>query len=297
MKDKLIRGTAKNGEVRIIAALTTQLVSDGARIHNCAATASAALGRMLTAGTLMGVMLKSNKDSLTIKISGGGEAKGVVVTAHSDGSVKGFIGNPLVDLPANPLGKLDVGGAIGKAGDFTVIMDMGLREPYSSSVPISTGEIGDDIAYYYTTSEQIPSAVALGVLVDTDLSIKAAGGFIIQMMPGADPMLADLITYRLEEIPSLTELISKGQGIEEIMKYIFDGMDLKILDCLTPKYRCDCSEQKVEKALISIGEKDLTQIYEEGKTEELKCHFCNKSYKFTNEDIGKILESAKNKKK
>jgi len=294
MKDKLIRGTAKNGEVRIIAALTTELVSEATSIHECAATASAALGRMLTAGILMGAMLKSEKDSLTLKISGGGEAKGVVVTAHADGSIKGFIGNPLVELPANPLGKLDVGGAIGKEGELTVIMDMGLKEPYSSSVPIATGEIGDDIAYYYTTSEQIPSAVALGVLVDRDLSIKAAGGYIIQMMPGSDPMLADLLTYRLEEIPPISELISKGQSIEEIIEYIFDGMDLKILDSFTPEYRCDCSREKVEKALISIGEKDLTEIYEDGKTEEVKCHFCNKSYQFTNEEVGKILKSAKN---
>jgi len=297
MKDKLIRCTAKGGEVRIIAALTTELVSEGVRIHNCAATASAALGRMLTAGSLMGVMLKSEKDSLTIKISGGGEAKGVIVTAHADGSVKGLIGNPLVDLPPNPLGKLDVGGAIGKAGSLTVIMDMGLKEPYVGTVPITTGEIGDDIANYYTASEQIPSAVALGVLVDTDLTIKAAGGFIIQMMPGSDPMLADLITYRLQDIPSLSELISKGQSIEEIMEYIFEDMDLKILDSLIPEYRCDCSLDRVEKALISIGEKDLTEIYEEGKTEEIKCHFCNKSYNFTNEDIGEILKLAKNKKK
>ena len=296
MKDKLIRGTAKNGEVRIIAALTTELVSEGARIHKCSATAAAALGRMLTAGALMGVMLKSDNGSLTIKISGGGEANGVVVTAHADASVKGFIGNPLVDLPASPLGKLDVGRAIGKTGNLSVVMDMGFGEPYSSSVPIATGEIGDDIAYYYTTSEQTPSAVALGVLVDTDLSIKAAGGFIIQMMPGSDPMLADLITYRLEEIPPLSELISKGQSIEEIMEYIFEGMELKILDSVMPQYRCDCSQEKVEKALISIGEKDLTQIYEEGKTEELKCHFCNKSYEFTNDSIGKILSLAKNKK-
>jgi len=269
-------------------------VSEATSIHECAATASAALGRMLTAGILMGAMLKSEKDSLTLKISGGGEAKGVVVTAHADGSIKGFIGNPLVELPANPLGKLDVGGAIGKEGELTVIMDMGLKEPYSSSVPIATGEIGDDIAYYYTTSEQIPSAVALGVLVDRDLSIKAAGGYIIQMMPGSDPMLADLLTYRLEEIPPISELISKGQSIEEIIEYIFDGMDLKILDSFTPEYRCDCSREKVEKALISIGEKDLTEIYEDGKTEEVKCHFCNKSYQFTNEEVGKILKSAKN---
>ncbi len=297
MKDKLIIATAKNGQVRVIAATTTYLVSEGVRIHNCSATAAAALGRMLTAGSLMGVMLKSESDSLTIKIAGGGEAKGVVVTAHSDGSVKGLIGNPEVELPPNAIGKLDVGGAIGLKGDLTVIKDMGLREPYVGSVPISTGEIGDDIAYYFTASEQTPSAVALGVLVDVDLSIKAAGGFIIQMMPGADPMLADLITYRLEEIPPITTLLSDGKSIDEVMDYIFDDMDLKVLDSVIPEYKCDCSRNKVEKALVSIGEKDLLEIYEEGKTEELKCHFCNKSYQFTNEDIGIILKQAINNKK
>ena len=295
--DKLIRATAKNGEVRIIAAITTELVSEGTRVHECSATASAALGRLLTAGTLMGVMLKSPKDSLTLKMAGGGEAKGVLVTSHYDGTVKGLIGNPYVELPPNAKGKLDVGGAIGKAGDLTVIKDMGMREPYVGRVPIYTGEVGDDIAYYFTVSEQTPSAVAVGVLVDTDLSIKAAGGFIIQMMPGANPMLADIITYRLEEIPSITELINRGMSIEEIIEYVFEGMELKILDSLIPLYKCDCSREKVEKAFISIGEKDITEIYNEGKTEELKCHFCNKAYKFTHEEVGEILENIRISKK
>lgn len=292
MKDKLVRATAKGGEIRIIAAITTELVNEGVKIHKCSATAAAALGRMLTAGSIMGSMLKSDKDSLTLQISGGGEAKGVVVTSYADAHVKGYIENPNVDLPANSKGKLDVGGAVGKNGNLTVIRDMGLKEPYVGQVPICTGEIGDDLAYYFTVSEQTPSAVGVGVLVNKDLSIKAAGGFIIQMMPEADDLTADLVTYRLQEIPSVTSLIEKGMSVEEILEFIFEDMDLKILDSVHPVYKCDCSRERVEKVLMSIGSKDLKSIYDDGKTEELVCEFCNKSYEFTHEDIGKILESV-----
>ena len=291
--DKLIRATAKDGQVRIVAAITTDLVNEGVLMHLCAPTAAAAFGRMLTAGTLMGTLLKSEQDSLTLQIDGGGQAKGIVVTAHADSSVKGYIGNPNVDLPANKLGKLDVGGAVGKNGYLRVIRDMGLKEPYVGQVPIRTGEIGDDLAYYFTVSEQTPSAVGLGVLVDTDMSIKAAGGFIIQMMPDADEFLADMITYRLEEIPSITDFIAKGMNIYEILEFIFEDMKLKIHEEIKPMYKCDCSRERVERALISIGKKDLEEIYNDDKTEELKCHFCNKNYEFNHEDIGKLLKEAK----
>jgi len=291
--DKLVRATAKEGQVRIVAAITTDLVNEGVAMHLCAPTAAAAFGRMLTAGTLMGTMLKSKQDSLTLQIDGGGEAKGVVVTAHADSSVKGYIGNPNVDLHANKQGKLDVGGAIGKDGYVRIIRDMGLKEPYIGQVPIRTGEIGDDLAYYFTVSEQTPSAVGLGVLVDTDMSIKASGGFIIQMMPGADEFLADTITYRIEEIPSITEFIEKGMNIEEILEFIFEDMQLKIHEEIKPTYKCDCCRERVERALISIGKKDLEELYNDGKTEELKCHFCNKKYKFNHEDIGRLLKEAK----
>lgn len=295
MRDKIVRATAQNGDIRIIAAITTNLVNEGVRIHNCAPTAAAALGRMLTAGSLMGAMLKSKSDSLTLKISGGGDAQGVVVTSHADGNVKGYIGNPQADLPPNEKGKLDVSGIIGKNGNLYIIRDMGLKEPYVGQVPIYTGEIGDDLAYYFTVSEQTPSAVGLGVLVDKDLSVNAAGGFIIQMMPGANELVADIITYRLQEIPSITEMISKGMTIEEILNFIFDDMDLNILEDMEPSYKCDCSKERVERALISIGEKDLQELYDEGKEEELKCHFCNKIYKFTKEEIGELLKFAKSK--
>lgn len=292
MSDKLIKAMANNDEIRIIAAITTELVEKGRKIHDCSKTASAAFGRMLTVGTLMGSMLKNDKDVLTAQISGGGEANGVVVTSYADAHVKGYIGNPNVELPLNEKGKLDVGGAIGKNGNLTVIKDMGLKEPYVGSVPIYTGEIGEDFAYYFTVSEQTPSAVGVGVLVNNDNSIKASGGFIIQMMPGSDELLADVITYRLQEIPPITELISKGMSIEEIVEFIFEGMDVKFLDSSVPRYECDCNKEKVEKAFISIGKKDLKEIYDEGKDEELKCHFCNASYKFTNKEIGELLKKV-----
>ncbi|MDS0527511.1 Hsp33 family molecular chaperone HslO [Clostridium sp. SHJSY1] len=293
MKDKIVRGTAKDGMIRVIGGITTELVNDGTSVHDCTPVAAAALGRMLTAGALMGTTLKSEKEVITLKINGNGEAKGITVTAHSDASVKGFIGNPLVNLPLNNNGKLDVGGIIGTDGTLYVIKDLGLKEPYVGQVPIQTGEIAEDITYYYTVSEQTPSAVSLGVLVDKDLSIKSAGGFIIQMMPGADPLLADILMYRLEEIPSITTMINEGKTIEEILEYIFDGMDLKLEDANEPKYFCDCSRERIERALISIGEKDLKEIYDDGKEEEVVCHFCNKKYKFSNEEIGSLLEKAK----
>lgn len=294
MKDKLIRATAKDGMIRIIAAETTTLVNEAVKIHKCTPTASAALGRMLTAGTMMGSMLKSEKEVITLQINGGGEAKGITVTAYSDCSVKGYIGNPDIDLPLNETnGKLNVGEAVGKNGILTVIKDLGLKDPYVGQVPIYSGEIAEDLAYYFTVSEQVPSAVALGVLVDKDLTIKVAGGFIIQLLPGADELLGDLITYRLEEIPSVTTMLSEGKSIEEIIEYIFEGMDLKINEEEIPTYKCDCSREKVEKAFISIGYKDLKEIYDEGKEEELKCHFCNKAYRFTNDDIGNLLKLEK----
>lgn len=290
--DKIVRATAKDGMVRIIAGITTELVNEGTKVHDCTPVASAAFGRMLTAGALMGTTLKSAKEAVTLKIDGMGEAKGITVTAHDDASVKGYIGNPYIDRPLNEKGKLDVGGAIGTNGMLYVIKDLGLKDPYVGQVKIQTGEIGDDFAYYFTVSEQTPSAVALGVLVDKDLSIKAAGGFIVQMMPGADELLADMITYRLQEIPPITTLISEGKTIEEILEYIFEGMDLKILESLNPSYKCDCSREKIEKALISVGKDTLQEIYDDNKTEEIVCNFCNKKYQFTHENIGELMANA-----
>lgn len=293
MKDKIIRGTAKDGMVRFIGGITTNLVNEGTALHECTPVASAALGRMLTAASLMGVQLKSEKEAITLRMNGGGPVNGVTVTAHSNGTVKGFIGNSKVDIPLKENGKLDVSGAIGKNGLLYVIKDMGLKDPYVGQVPIYTGEVAEDLAYYFTVSEQTPSAVALGVLVDKDLSIKAAGGFIIQMMPDADELLADVITYRLQDMKPITALIEEGKTIEDIIKEIFEDMDPKILEEIEPEYKCDCSKERIEKALISIGSKDLNEIYDEGKDEEIVCNFCNKKYKITHDEIGELIEKIK----
>lgn len=293
MKDKIIRGTAKNGMVRFIGGITTNLVNEGTSLHECTPVASAALGRMLTACSLMGVQLKSEKEAITLKIDGGGELRGVTVTGHSDGSVKGFIGNPNVDLPLKENGKLDVSGAVGTNGLLYVIKDMGLKDPYVGQVPIYTGEIAEDLAYYFTVSEQTPSAVSLGVLVDKDLSIKAAGGFIIQMMPDSDELLADIITYRLQEMKPITTLIDEGMTIEQIIEEVFEDMEPKILENIEPQYKCDCSKERIEKALISIGKEELKNIYDDGKDEEIVCHFCNRKYKVTHNEIGELLEKCK----
>lgn len=286
---KLVRATASNGDIRLFAAITTDVVERARQIHDLSPTASAALGRLLTAGSIMGSMLKGDKDTLTLSMNGKGPAGNLVVVANSKGNVKGYISNPSVDLPLNAKGKLDVGGAIGKEGFLNVVKDMGLREPYAGSVPIYTGEVGDDIAYYFTVSEQVPSAVALGVLVDTDISIKAAGGLIIQMMPGANEFLADIITFRLQEIPPLSTLIAEGKTCEDILNLLFDDMDLKIHEEIEINYECDCSRERVERALVALGKEELEKLKEEEDTMRVECHFCEKRYEFSKEDIQNLI--------
>ncbi|ADL51729.1 Hsp33 family molecular chaperone HslO [Clostridium cellulovorans] len=293
MSNKMIRATAKDGSVKIIAATTTEMINKMIKIHNTSSVASATLGRLITSAALMSSNLKSEKEALTLKINGGGPAGNVVAVAYPNGDVKGYIGNPTVELPPNAVGKLDVGGAVGKNGSLVIIRDLGLKEPYVGQVPIYTGEVGDDLAYYFTTSEQTPSAVGVGVLVEPDLSCSAAGGFIIQMMPDADPLLADLITYRLEDLPPITTLIKEGKTIEEILEEIFEDMDLKILEETTVDYNCNCTRDRVKQALVSIGLKDLEEIYNENKVENVQCHYCNTNYSFTPEDIKELIEEAK----
>lgn len=290
----IIRGTAKQGNVRIFCAITTDIVEEARRVHNLSPVASAALGRLLSAGSILGVMSKGVKDRTTISMNGGGEAGNLVVATDSTGNVKGYISNPSVTLPPNEKGKLDVGGAIGKNGNLNIIRDLGLKEPYVGQVPIYTGEVGDDIAYYFTVSEQVPSAVVVGVLVNQeDMSIKSAGAIIIQMMPGAPEMLGDIITYRLEEIPPLSTLISEGKSAEDIMNMLFDDMDLVIHETIEVNYKCDCSKERVEKTLISLGESELNKIKEEEEVIGVECHFCDKKYSFTSSDIDQLLRDAK----
>ncbi|GFR34326.1 Hsp33 family molecular chaperone HslO [Thermobrachium celere] len=288
---RLVRATALNGDVRLFMAITTDIVEKARQIHDLSPTASAALGRLLSAGTVMGAMLKGDKDTLTLSMNGKGPAGNLVVVANSKGNVKGYISNPHVDLPLNDKGKLNVGAAVGKDGFLNVVKDMGLRDPYVGSVPIYTGEIGDDIAYYFTVSEQVPSAVALGVLVDKDTSIKAAGALVIQMMPGANELLADIITFRLQEIPPLSTLIAEGKSCEDILNLLFDDMDLKIHDEMQISYECDCSRERVEKALIALGKDELERLKEEEELMQVECHFCDRRYQFTREDIQKLIDT------
>lgn len=287
---KLVRATASNGDIRLFAAITTDVVERAREIHDLSPTASAALGRLLTAGSIMGAMLKGEKDTLTLSMNGKGPAGNLVVVVNSKGNVKGYISNPSVDLPLNEKGKLDVGTAIGKEGFLNVVKDMGLKDPYVGSVPIYTGEVGDDIAYYFTVSEQVPSAVALGVLVDTDISIKAAGGLVIQMMPGANEFLADIITFRLQEIPPLSTLIAEGKTCEDILNLLFDDMDLKIHEEIEINYECDCSRERVERALIALGKQELERLKEEEDVMRVECHFCEKRYEFSKDDIQNLID-------
>jgi Disulfide bond chaperones of the HSP33 family len=289
MKDRIIRGTAKDGDIRFFAAVTTNLVDKASQIHNCSPVASAALGRMLTAASMMGTMLKNSNDSVTVQINGKGETGPIVTVADNKGMVKGYIGTPDVNRPLNDLGKLDVGGAVGKDGFLTVIKDMGLKEPYVGQVPIVSGEIAEDITYYFASSEQVPSAVSLGVLVGTDAKIEAAGGFIIQMMPGADDFVRDIIEYRLDEIKPVTKTILDVQNVEGILTELLDGMNMKVMEEYYPDFYCGCSRDKVEKVLMSIGRKDLEEMAQSKEDTEIVCHFCNKKYVFTGQEIGALM--------
>ena len=294
MGDYILRATAANDSIRAFAATTKDTVQKARELHDTTPVASAALGRLLTAGAMMGVMLKNEDDLVTLQIKGDGPLEGELVTADCKGRVKGYVFNPHVDIPPKSPEKLDVGGAVGK-GFLTVIKDLGLKEPYVGKTELISGEIAEDIAYYYATSEQVASAVALGVLVDKDTSIKEAGGFIIQLMPGVSEEIISKLEFRINTIPYITELLSMGDTPESILNLILGDMDLKIIDKIPTEYFCGCSRERVEKALLAIGEKDLQQLFEEDKKAELSCHFCNKVYNFDENDLKRLLDEAKKK--
>ncbi|KPU42199.1 33 kDa chaperonin [Oxobacter pfennigii] len=294
MKDRIIRGTAAGGELRFFAAITTQIVEEARKIHNTTPVASAALGRMMTAASMMGTMLKNDRDRLTVQINGGGEAGQIVTVSDNKGNVKGYISNPNIARPLNAEGKLDVGGAVGTDGRLTVIRDLGLKEPYVGYVPIISGEIAEDITYYFASSEQVPSAVALGVLVDTDNSVVAAGGFMIQAMPEASEFTRDILEFRLDEIPPVTQMIKDGGKAEDIIAELLDGMDPKIQEEYEPEFICDCSKKKVERLLLSLGHEELESMEKEEKETEVVCHFCNTKYHFSQKDIRELKESGLN---
>lgn len=292
--DKLIRGNSTDGAIRVFTAITTDTINEAHRIHNTSATASAALGRLLTAGAILGgAQLKSETDSLTLQINGDGPLGVMTVVANASSEVRGYVENPTADLPANSRGKLDVSGVIGK-GFLSVIRDLDLKEPYIGRTPLISGEIAEDLTYYYAKSEQIPTAIALGVLVDTDLSIKAAGGYMIQLMPEATDEVADRLTEIIENLPPVTDMIVNGMGAEDIAFAVTDGFDMLLeLNAPAPQYKCNCSRKRMERALISLGKKEISDIIEEQGEAEMTCRFCDNIYNFSKDELTKLMDSAK----
>ena len=291
MSDYIIRATAAEGQIRAFAATTRELTEFARQAHNTSPVATAALGRLLTAGAMMGVMMKGADDILTIKIEGDGPIGGLTVTADSKGDVKGYAYNPEVMLPPNEKGKLDVGGALG-IGVLSVIKDIGLKEPYVGQTILVTSEIAEDLTYYFATSEQTPSSVALGVLMNKDNTVRQAGGFILQLLPGASEEVISTLENRLKEITSITSLLDAGNTPEMILEHILGDFGLEILDKIPTQFDCNCSRERIEKALISIGKKELQEMIDEGKTIEMNCHFCNKHYPVTVEELQGLLEKA-----
>lgn len=292
MSDYMIRATAADGQIRAFAATTRELVEFARSAHNTSPVATAALGRLLTAGAMMGVMMKGEKDLLTLKIEGDGPIGGLTVTADSKGNVKGYVFNPEVLLPPNEKGKLDVGGALG-IGVLSVIKDIGLKEPYVGQTILVTGEIAEDLTYYFATSEQTPSSVALGVLMNRENTVRQAGGFILQLLPGASEEMISGLEKRLGEITSVTDLLERGMRPEEILEYILGDFGLEILDRIPAQFTCNCSKERIEKALISVGRHELQDMIDEGKTIEVNCHFCSRHYPFAVEELKELLEKAK----
>ena len=291
MSDYIIRATAAEGQVRAFAATTRELTEYARAAHNTSPLATAALGRLLTAGAMMGIMMKGKDDLLTLKIEGDGPIGGLTVTADSQGDVKGYVFNPSVMLPPNSKGKLDVGGALG-VGVLSVIRDIGLKEPYVGQTILVTGEIAEDLTYYYASSEQTPSSVALGVLMNKDNTVKQAGGFIIQLLPGASEEVISALERRLGEIDSITKLLDQGNTPEMILEHILGDFGLEITEKHPTRFFCNCTKERVEKALISVGKKEIQEMIDEGKTIEVNCHFCNKNYAFTVEELKEMLEKA-----
>ena len=292
MNDYIIRATAANDQIRAFAAVTTEMVETTREHHNTSPVATAALGRLLTAGAMMGSMMKGEKDVLTLQIKAGGPLQGITVTADSQGNVKGYVGNPDVCIPANSKGKLDVAGAVGP-GFLTVIKDMGLKEPYSGQVMLQTCEIAEDLTYYFATSEQVPSAVGLGVLMNKNNTVRQAGGFIVQLMPFAEEEVISRLEQNVQKINSVTNLLEEGHTPESLLEKVLEGFDVQINEKMDTRFRCNCSKERVAKALISIGRKELNEMIQEGKPIEMNCHFCNTNYNFTVEELKEILRRCK----
>ena len=289
--DKLVRCISDDGTLIMMAADTTDMIEKAQEIHSPSAVVSAALGRLLTAASLMGSMLKGDDDSITLRLNGGGPVGSVIAVSDSSGNTRGYVSNQIVEIPLNIKGKLDVAGAVGKDGSLTVMKDLGLKEPYVGQIPIVSGEIAEDITSYYAVSEQTPTVCALGVLVNPDLTIKAAGGFIIQLLPTAFDDTIDAVERCIQDIPPVTKMLADGMTPEEICKSVLKEFTLEVLDESKPEYKCNCSRERVKQALISTGRDALAEMAEDENT-EVTCHFCNKAYNFSSDDIKKLIKSA-----
>lgn len=285
MADVIARGNSMDGSIRVFAAVTTDLVNEAQRIHHTYPVATAALGRTLTIAAIMGAGMKNENDTATIQFKGDGPLGSIVAVTDSKSLVRGYVANPYVDLPLNAQGKLDVGRGVGH-GVLNVIRDLGLKEPYIGQVPIVSGEIAEDMTYYFAVSEQIPTAIGLGVLVDTDNTAVCAGGFMIQLMPEAAPETAARIEEHLKTMEPVTALLQKGMHAEELLFHVTEGFDMLMENqTVTPAYRCKCSRERMERALISIGKKELEEMIEEQGQAELTCQFCDKKYQFNKEEL------------
>ena len=291
MNDYMIRATAAEVQIRAFAATTRDMVENAKNAHNTSPVATAALGRLMTAAAMMGADLKGEKDLLTLRIEGSGPLGGLLVTANGHGDVKGYAFNPDVMLPPNAQGKLDVGGSL-DLGVLSVIKDIGLKEPYVGQTQLVTGEIAEDLTYYFATSEQVPSSVALGVLMNKDNTVRQAGGFIIQLLPGASDEIIDKLEAKLSGISSITALLNAGKTPEEILTDILGEFGLEILSKMPVQFRCDCDRSRVEKAIISIGKKEIQDMINEGREIEVNCQFCNKHYKFSVDELEDMLKRA-----
>ena len=289
MTDYIVRATAADSQIRAFAATTREMTEYARKVHEESPVACAALGRLMTAGAMMGAMMKGDKDLLTLQIRADGPLRGMTVTADAKGNVKGFAGNPQVMLPPNALGKLDVGGAVGH-GILNVIKDMGMKEPYVGQVGLQTGEIAEDLTYYFATSEQVASSVGLGVLMNHDNTVRQAGGFIIQLMPFTPDDVVDRLEKKITEIASVTEMLEDGKTPEEILSLILGEFGLEINDTVDAAFQCDCSKERVSRAIATLSRKDLDDIVSDGESIEVKCQFCNKAYHF---DIDELKEMRK----
>ena len=284
-----VRATAADHQLRAFAVTSKDIVEKAREIHNTSPVATAAIGRLLTAASIMGSMMKGEKDVLTLQIECGGPIGGITVTADSNADVKGYVNNPNVILPPNAQGKLDVSGALGP-GFLNVIKDIGLREPYNGQTHLVSGEIAEDLTYYFATSEQVPSSVGLGVLMDKDNHVRQAGGFIIQVMPDTDDEVIDKLEARLGEVHSVTEMLDKGMTPEDILNYVLEGMDVEILETVPTQYKCDCSFERVSKVIASLGKKELQEMIDDGKPVEVNCQFCGSHYKFDTEQLKEFIK-------